>query len=117
MVELWFTIASSYFAIWQTCEEQVKYLLGLLIIFEIADGLLTHFLITGGIAREGNPFLLPIVGGINFIILKVVGVLICALILWDIYRRAPKLALISTSCFVMFYGVIVLWNLGLFLAA
>ena len=92
----------------------MKYLLGLLIIFEITDGLLTHFLIEGGLAREGNPFLQPIVGDVGFLILKIVGVLLCALILWDIYKRFPKVAMISTSCFVVFYGVIVLWNLSLF---
>ena len=92
----------------------MKYLLALLVIFEISDGVLTHFLIEGGIAREGNPFLQPLVGEAGFLILKVVGVLLCALILWDIYKRYPKVALISTSCFVAIYGVIVLWNLSLF---
>ena len=95
----------------------MKYLIGLLIIFEIADGLLTHFLISGGLAREGNPLLQPIVGEAGFLILKVVGVLLCAVILWDIYKRFPKVALISTSCFVVFYGLIVLWNLSLFAMA
>lgn len=95
----------------------MKYLLGLLIIFEIADGILTHFLITGGLAREGNPLLLPIVGETSFLVLKVVGVLIAAIILWDIYKRWPRVALISTSFFVIFYGVIVLWNLSLFTLA
>jgi len=95
----------------------MKYLLGLLIGFEIADGVASHFLIRSGLAREGNPFLVPLVGETNFLILKVVGGLLCALILWDIYKRSPKLALISTSCFVVFCGVIVLWNLSLFLLA
>jgi len=44
----------------------MKYLLGLLILFEISDGVLTHFLIGGGLAREGNPLLLPMVGETNF---------------------------------------------------
>ena len=92
----------------------MKYLLALLVIFEISDGVLTHFLIEGGIAREGNPFLQPLVGEAGFLALKVVGVLLCALILWDIYKRYPRVALISTSCFVAIYGVIVLWNLSLF---
>ena len=95
----------------------MKYLLALLVIFEISDGLLTHFLIEGGIAREGNPFLQPLVGEAGFLILKVVGVFLCALILWDIYKRYPRVALISTSCFVAIYGVIVLWNLSLFAVA
>ena len=91
----------------------MSYLLGLLVAFVIGDGLLTHFLVTGGIAREGNPFLQPLVGEAGFIVLKVAGALLCAVILWDIYRRYPKVALISTSFFVVCYGVIVLWNLSL----
>ena len=91
----------------------MKYLLGFLVLFVIGDGLLTHFLITDGIAREGNPLLQPIVGETGFIVLKIVGALLCALILWDIYRRYPRVALISTSCFVVCYGAIVLWNLSL----
>jgi hypothetical protein len=94
---------------------EVKYLLGLLILFNISDGVLTHFLVELGLAREGNPFLLPVVGEPGFIVLKVAGVLLCALILWDIYRRRPRLALMSTSCFVLGYGVIVLWNMSLLL--
>lgn len=93
----------------------MKYLLGLLIGFEILDGVLSHFLIRGGWAREGNPLLLPLVGETNFLILKVVGVLVCALILWDVYKRFPKVALTFTSFFVIAYGVIVIWNSSLFL--
>ncbi len=92
----------------------MRYLLGLLIVFVVADGLLTNSLLERGIAREGNPFLQPIVGEAGFIIIKAVGVLLCAVILWDIYKRFPRVALISTSFFVVFYGVIVLWNSSLF---
>ena len=91
----------------------MKYLLGFLIVFVIADGLITNFLVNGGMAREANPFLQPIVGDIGFIILKAAGVLLCAVILWDIYKRYAKVALISTWCFVVFYGAIIIWNLSL----
>ncbi len=93
----------------------MKYLLGILVIFVVLDGLLTRFLVDGGLAREGNPLLQSFVGENGFIVLKVVGALLCALILWDIYRRFPKLAVISTSCFVVFYGGILIWNSSLFL--
>ncbi|MFC1902767.1 DUF5658 family protein [Chloroflexota bacterium] len=92
----------------------MKYLLGLLAGFVISDGLLTYFLVRNGLAREVNPLLVPIVGEGNFLVLKVVGAILCVLILWDIYRRFPKLALISTSCFVVVYGAIVAWNLSIF---
>ena len=94
----------------------MKYLLGSLVILVVSDGLLTNFLVNGGLAREGNPFLQTIVGDLGFIILKAVGVLLCAFILWDIYRRYPRLALVSTWYFVIGYGVIVLWNSALALA-
>ena len=93
----------------------MKYLMGLLVLFVILDGLLTQLLIRGGHAQEGNPFLQPIVGDTVFLILKVVGVLVCVLILWDIYRRFPRVALAASSCFVAAYGVIVLWNSSLFI--
>jgi len=92
------------------------YLLGLLAVFLISDGLLTHALVDGGLMREGNPLLVPIVAQGNLMVLKLVGTIICVIILWDLYRRFPKLALISTSCFVVAYGVIVLWNFGLLLS-
>ncbi len=91
----------------------MKYLLGLLVLFEISDGVITHFLIKGGLAREGNPFLVPIVGDTAFLVLKVVGVLLCVVILWDIHRRLPTVALVATWCFVIFYGAVTLWNLSL----
>lgn len=93
----------------------MKYLLGLLAGFVVSDGLLTYFLVRNGLAREVNPFLANIVGEVNFLVLKVVGAIFCVLILWDIHRRFPRLAMISTSCFVAAYGAIVAWNLSLFL--
>ena len=95
----------------------IKILLGLLVVFVIADGLITQVLIRDGLAREGNPFLQPLVGGSGFIILKAAGALLSAFILWDIYRRFPRVAVIATWCFVAAYGVIVLWNSSLFILA
>jgi len=95
----------------------IKILLGLLVVFVIADGLITQLLIRDGLAREGNPLLQPLVGESGFIILKAAGALLCAFILWDIYRRFPRVAVIATWCFVAAYGVIVLWNSSLFILA
>lgn len=94
---------------------KMKYLLVTLVAFVVLDGLLTELLVNGGRAREGNPFLQPLVGDVGFIILKVVGALICAFILWDIYRRFPRVAVIATWIAVVGYGIIVAWNSSLFL--
>ena len=92
----------------------MKYLLGLLVLLNISDALLTHFLVKLDIATEGNPFLAPLVGQPTFFVLKISGVLLSVVILWDIHRRYPRLAFIATSCFVAVYSMIVLWNLSLF---
>lgn len=95
--------------------QHLKYLLGLLILLNLADGVLTHLLIDLGLGQEGNPFLLGIVGEPIFLIIKMMGVVFCAFLLWDIYRRFPKLALFSTTCFVTLYTTVVIWNSSLLL--
>jgi hypothetical protein len=92
------------------------YLLGMLAIFIISDGLLTHALVGNHLLREGNPLMVPLVAQGNLMLLKLVGTIVCIIILWDLYRRFPRLAVISTSCFVIAYGVIVFWNFGLLLS-
>ncbi len=99
----------------QAGRNKMKYLLVTLVAFVILDGLLTELLLDGGMAREGNPFLQPLVGDIGFMILKVVGALLCAFILWDIYKRFPRVAVIATWIAVAGYGIIVVWNSSLFL--
>ena len=75
---------------------------------------MTEFLINGKMAREGNPLLEPLVGDTGFILLKIFGSLLCAFILWDIYRRFPRVAVGAAWCFVIAYGGIIIWNTSLF---
>ena len=91
------------------------WLLGVLVAFVIMDGVITEILLAQGIARESNPFLQPLVGQTGFLILKTVGALVAAFILWDIYRHWPKLGVTATWVAVSAYGAIVLWNTSLFL--
>jgi hypothetical protein len=93
----------------------LKYILAVLIIMVIADGVLTNLLIQKDIAREANPFLVNIAGDMGLIIFKIVGVLLCVFILWDIYRRSPKLAFWVSAVFLVIYSGIVAWNLHLLL--
>ena len=93
---------------------RIEYILGLLIALVVSDGLMTDFLVTGGFGREGNPFLQPIVGEGNLLLVKMAGALLSALILWDISRRRPKLALKFSLFFVFSYTGIVYWSLAVF---
>ncbi|HSW57298.1 MAG TPA: DUF5658 family protein [Dehalococcoidales bacterium] len=76
----------------------------------MADGFLTNILIQKGIAFEGNPFLVSIAGTHSLIWLKSLGVLIAVVILWDIYRRSPRLSFWASSAFLLVYICIVAWN-------
>ena len=93
----------------------IKYLLVLLVILVISDGLVSSFLINHGVAREGNPLLQEVVGKDVFLILKVIGAVVSAVILGDVSRHRPRMAVTASLCFVAVYSVIVLWNLCLFL--
>ncbi len=95
----------------------MKYLLTLLCGFEISDGVITHLLASNGQFREGNPLMAPIVGEGNFLLLKVVGVLLCVLVLLRLYRRFPRVTVLTASSVVTFYGAVIGWNLSLFLTA
>lgn len=93
------------------------YPLVVLFFLVVADGGLTNVLVNGGETREGKTFMVPLVGSGDFLVLKLVGALFCAFILWDIYRQRPKVAVISTSCLLVAYGGIVFWNLALLLTS
>jgi len=95
----------------------MKRLLILLAGFEIADGIVTHLLVRSGFAQEGNPIMAVLVREGNFLALKVIGALICVWILWLLYRRFHKVALVTTSSIVLFYGAVMIWNLGIFFSA
>lgn len=88
----------------------MKYLLGVLALFVVVDGLVTEYLVGNGLAREGNPVLEPLVGNLGFMLLKAGGALLCTLILWDVYKRFPRIAIGATWCFVLAYGLILAWN-------
>jgi hypothetical protein len=88
-----------------------------LIILVVADGVLTNILIQKGIAHESNPFLVGVAGESLLIIIKILGVLLAALILWDVRRHHPRIAFWTSSVFLLIYCGIVAWNLFLFLRA
>ena len=94
--------------------QRMRYMLYVLFGLIVADGILSDFLISQNLGRESNPFLQTLVGGEQFLLLKVCGALVIMLILWNIYTRHPRLAFTSSLCFIAFYTVIVYWNIFAF---
>jgi hypothetical protein len=84
-----------------------------LVILVILDGVLTQYLVPNGKGDEANPFIASLVGEPSFIILKVVGALVCAIILWDVHRRFRRVGLIAAWIAVVGYTGIVVWNASL----
>jgi len=81
---------------------------------ETADAVLTHFFVRNGLVSEGNPLVAAIVRNGDFPVFKILGAVICALILWYLYRRFRKMTLVATSSIVTFYGAVIIWNVGIF---
>ncbi len=100
----------SYFA----RSRQMRLLIGTLAALVVSDGLISRFLVTNGLAREGNPFLQVWVGEDIFLVIKLVAAFLVAFVLWDIYKHHPRLSFISTVCFVIAYTVLVFWSLIVF---
>jgi hypothetical protein len=97
----------------QGSRKKMLYLLIVLICLVVIDGLLTEYLINDGLGKEANPFLESLVGEPGFMLLKVFGSVLCAFILFDVHRRYPRTALITTWIAVVGYFAVVLWNTSL----
>jgi hypothetical protein len=89
----------------------IRYLLYALFGVIVADGLITQFLVTGGHGSEANPFLSAWVGHGWFLVIKVGGAFLATLLLWINYNKKPKLVYTITVVFLVFYTVVVFWNL------
>ena len=92
----------------------MKHLLVSLGGLETADAIMTHFFVRNGLVSEGNPLVAAIVRDGDFLVLKIIGAFLCALILWYLYQRFRKMTLIATSSIVTFYTVVIIWNAGIF---
>jgi hypothetical protein len=83
---------------------------GALFSLVLTDGMVTQYLITHGIAWELNPFLASFINENVFLLVKGVGVLLAIVVLWDLSKRNYRIALVTSSLFVVFYTLVVLWN-------
>jgi hypothetical protein len=77
----------------------------------VADGVITEFLVSRGFGFEANPFLQFWVQNNYFLILKLVGGVLAALLLWDIHKRHAATAFFTSVFLVISYTAIVFWNL------
>jgi hypothetical protein len=94
----------------------VRYTLYTLFCLVVVDGLLTQFLVTGGYGEEVNPFMRAWISHGGFLAIKISGAFLATLMLWIKYNARPKPVYAITVAFLVFYAVIVFWNLCVFFA-
>lgn len=90
----------------------LKLLLTTLVCLVVADGLITEFLVSQHLGREGNPLLQSLVGTEEFLAIKLAGALLCALIIRNLYRKRPGMALAASLLFVLIYTLLLYWNIS-----
>jgi hypothetical protein len=94
---------------------QMRYMLYTLFALIVADGILTDFLVIQKLGQEWNPFLKNLVGGEQFLLIKVCGALLIIIIMYEIYKKRPGMAIISSLCFLVLYTGIIYWNSFVFI--
>ncbi|UCC17853.1 MAG: hypothetical protein JSU58_04695 [Dehalococcoidales bacterium] len=95
----------------------MKCLLTIMSSLEISDGVFTDFAVGKGLVNEANPLMDSVVSGGHFLFLKVAGALVCAVILWLLYRKYPRLAKTASSVIITFYAAVIAWNAFLLLGS
>lgn len=94
---------------------QLRLLLGTLIALVAADGLISRYLVTGGMAYEFNPFVKTLITQDNFISIKLAGSFLAAFILWKAYKRLPRASFAIALLAVIWYTALNFWSLTIFL--
>jgi Domain of unknown function (DUF5658) len=93
----------------------MKLLIPLLLALEAADGILTYSAVGKGLVREANPVMQTFAGTDNFLLMKISGAILCAVLLGLTFRRFPRVSLIATLSILMIYAVVFTWNLSILL--
>jgi len=96
--------------------DRIIYVLGAMGLLQLVDGLLTYYLVNTGLAEEINPLLTGIAGDTAFPFLKIAGAFMCVAALWLLAKRFRVLALSTGAVVVVFYAVVLGWNVQAMLA-
>ncbi len=90
-------------------------LLFLVFLVQMTDASVTQSLVSAGNVIEGNPVVSGLIDAGMFLPLKVMGLLICGLLVWFLHCRFPKAALVTTLGVLLFYCGVLAWNASLML--
>ena len=77
---------------------------------QLWDGVITQVFVGNGIARELNPLVINSVNQGSFLIIKIIGLILCVLCLWLVGKRYPCIATTVAAVIAVFYTAILSWN-------
>ena len=92
----------------------MKFILVLMVMLQLWDGVITQVFTSNGMAQEGNPMMMSLVSSGNFLVFKIIGVALAATALWFTYRYLPRLSKVAGSCIAVFYAGVIAWNFTVF---
>ena len=94
------------------------YLLLALFTLIMADGLLTEVIVAGGYGVEANVFLAPMLQKTGILLAaKATGASFIVAYLVKLYGEKQKLAKFVLTTGLVLYGILFLWNFGIFVIA
>jgi hypothetical protein len=90
------------------------FVLLLLAQFQFWDGVMTQVFVGRGLVKEANPLMAPLVAGGGFLPLKLLGIGVLLLLLWILYKRFPRMAVVAASSVSALSAVLIVWNFIVF---
>jgi hypothetical protein len=82
--------------------------------FQFWDGMMTQVFVGRGLVKEANPLMAPLVSGGSFLPLKLLGIAVLLILLWILYKRFPKMAVVAASSVCALSAVLIIWNFMVF---
>jgi hypothetical protein len=79
-------------------------------LLSLGDALVTQYLVGLGRVDEGNPLMLRLLAGNQFLLFKFTGTAICLLLLWGVSKRFPRLSGATALFMMLFYCGVLIWN-------
>ena len=79
----------------------------------LSDGIMTNHYVNNSIVDEGNKLMAPIVHDGYFIVFKIVGLALCTVVLWLVYKRFSFAVKIAVAGICAFYLFVLVWNFNI----
>lgn len=88
----------------------ILFVLLLMAQFQFWDGIMTQVFVGCGLVKEANPLVAPLISDGSFLLFKLLGIAVILSLIWLLYKRFPRMAIVTASCICAFYIVVVTWN-------